>query len=92
MGTKTIGVKEDVYERLNARKREDESFTDLMNRILDETKADWSAGFGTLDAAAADELEQLVMTSRERTGAGLGERQRTALEELADTGDADETA
>jgi len=92
MGTKTIGVRDDVYERLKARKREGESFTDLMNRILDETKPDWREGFGTLDAEEAEDLEQAVETARERTGAGLTERQQEALEELSDVEDADETA
>lgn len=92
MGTKTIGVKDDVYERLNARKREGESFTELVDRLLDETQADWREGFGTLDAAAAEELEHVVETSREEMGTGLASRQHEALEELSDTENADETA
>lgn len=92
MGTKTIGVRDDVYERLKARKREDESFTDLVNRLLDETTADWREGFGTLDADEADELERAVEKSRKRTSDGLTARQQEALEELSETGDADETA
>lgn len=92
MGTKTIGVKDDVYERLKARKREDESFTDLVDRLLDEATADWCEGFGTLDADEADELEHAVNISREQTGTGLAERQHEALEELSDIEDADETA
>jgi len=40
MGTKTIGVKEDVYDRLKARKRDGESFTDLVDRLLDEAQTD----------------------------------------------------
>ncbi|MCL9817453.1 antitoxin VapB family protein [Natronocalculus amylovorans] len=39
-GTKTIGVKEDVYDRLKARKRDGESFTDLVDRLLDEAQTD----------------------------------------------------
>ena len=92
MGTKTIGVRDDVYERLNARKRENESFTDLMNRLLDEAQSDWREGFGTLDAERAEELEQVVKASRERTSAGLAERQRRALRQLSAKDDADETA
>jgi predicted CopG family antitoxin len=90
MGTKTIGVKEDVYERLNARKREDESFTELVNRLLDETKGDWRDGFGTLDTDGAVELERIVEQSRERTGDALGNRQQSALEALSE--ETDETA
>lgn len=45
MGTKTIRVSEEVYERLKARKRDDESFTDLLKRLTDEER-DIYAGFG----------------------------------------------
>ncbi|MCL9814639.1 antitoxin VapB family protein [Natranaeroarchaeum aerophilus] len=92
MGTKTIGIREDVYERLKARKREDESFTDLMNRILDETTVDWREGFGTLSEGEADELEQIVADSRDQTGKGLSARQHEALDEFADRETEDETA
>lgn len=92
MGTKTIGVRDDVYERLKARKREDESFTDLVNRLLDETQADWREGFGTLDADEAAELERVVELSRDKTGTGLATRQQEALEELSNSENVDETA
>jgi len=95
MGTKTIGIKDDTYDRLKGRKREDESFTDLVERLLDETTADWRARFGTLDEDVADALEETVQESRDRTSAGLAARQRTAIEELADANeseDSDETA
>ena len=60
MGIKTIGLRGDVYERLKARKRDDKSFTDLVNRLLDEEQADWREGFGTLDTAEVEELERAV--------------------------------
>jgi len=84
MGTKTIGLRDDVYERLKARKRDDESFTDLMDRLLDETTADWREGFGTLPEQEADVLERFVEESRDRTGEGLSTRQQEALDELKD--------
>ena len=95
MGTKTIGIKDETYDRLKGRKREDESFTDLVERLLDETTADWRAGFGTLDEDVADALEETVKESRDWTSAGLAERQRTAIEETVDASepeDPDETA
>lgn len=92
MGTKTIGIRDDVYERLKARKREDESFTDLMNRILDDTTVDWREGFGTLSEGDADELERIVADSRDQTSDGLSARQREALDEFADIEADDETA
>lgn len=33
MGTKTISIKDEAYERLRKLKKENESFTDLINRI-----------------------------------------------------------
>ncbi len=83
-GDKTIGIRDDVYEQLKARKREDESFTDLMNRILDETTVDWREGFGTLSEGEADELEQIVKDSRNQTSEGLSARQQEVLDVLAD--------
>ncbi len=92
MGTKTIGVKDDAYERLKARKREDESFTDLVNRLLDESTADWREGFGTLDADSAAELERVVEQSRMRTSTGLARRQQEAFAELSEVEESNETA
>ncbi|WP_138005128.1 antitoxin VapB family protein [Halalkalirubrum salinum] len=84
MGTKTIGLRNDVYERLKARKREDESFTDLMDRLLDETTVSWREGFGTLSEQDAGELEEIVANSRNQLAEGLSTRQRAALSELAE--------
>jgi predicted CopG family antitoxin len=95
MGTKTIGLREDVYERLKARKEGDESFTELVDRLLEEATVEWRAGFGTLEAGDADALERAVELSRQRTSDGLAARQREVLEEIAtleDTPDTDETA
>lgn len=82
MGTKTIGVREDVYERLKARKREGESFTDLLDRLIDESSPEWREHFGTLSPSEGDELEELVADSRNRVGDGLATRQERTLEEL----------
>lgn len=45
MGTKTIRVREDVYESLKACKRPDESFSDLLERLTDR-KHSFERGFG----------------------------------------------
>jgi predicted CopG family antitoxin len=80
MGTKTIGLREDVYERLKARKRDDESFTDL----IDETSVDWRETFGSLPTEEANELERVAARSRETTGRSLAGRQEEAFEAFAD--------
>lgn len=90
MATKTIGVTEEVYDRLKARKRADESFTDLLDRLLGETEADWRVGFGSLPDSEGEELEQIVSQVRAEANTAFDERQRRATETL--TADDDEAA
>lgn len=55
MSSKNISIREDTYEKLRARKRGDESFTEVLERLLAEEK-DFEAGFGAWtdsDAGAA---------------------------------------
>lgn len=84
MGTNTIGIRDDVYERLEVRKRENESFSDVVDRLLDETTVNWREGFGTLPGQDAGELEQIVSEGHNQTAEGLYRRQQEALGELAD--------
>lgn len=86
MATKTIGITTDVYERLAAEKREDESFTDTIDRLLDTATADWRHGFGRYDDAEGAELEQFVEAVRRDHAAGLARRQDEVLEALGDDG------
>lgn len=48
MGTKTIRVREEVYEQLKAQKRPDESFSDLLDRLTDRD-TQFEQGFGALE-------------------------------------------
>lgn len=61
MGTKTIRVRDEVYQRLKARKRPDESFSDLLDRLTDRD-TQFDAGFGALAdvdfEAALGELDE----------------------------------
>jgi len=56
MPTKTIRVSEDVYDRLKTRKRDDESFTDLLDRLVKQER-DIYAGFGAWEEAAEEMKE-----------------------------------
>ena len=59
MGTKTIRIREEVYDRLASRKRPNESFSDLLDRLTDREAA-FDRGFGALKEvdfeAARDDL------------------------------------
>lgn len=54
MGTKTIRVREDVYEILEAHKRPEESFSDLLERLTDRSDQ-FERGFGALADVDFDE-------------------------------------
>lgn len=47
MGTRTIRARDEVYQRLKARKRPDESFSDLLDRLTDRDDQ-FDRGFGAL--------------------------------------------
>lgn len=60
MASKNIGIKEDVYERLKAHKRGDESFSETLDRILHELDSDWRTNAGFLGDEEAAALESEV--------------------------------
>jgi len=91
MPTKTIGVREEVYERLRARKRDDESFTDLIDRLIDESEGDWRDGFGSLSTEETDSLRETAAASRERFDESADDRQTAAIDRLAGAADKDRT-
>lgn len=62
MATKTIRITEEVYDRLEARKREDESFTDLLARLTKQER-DIYAGFGAWEGT--DRAERMRATHNE---------------------------
>ncbi len=84
MGTKTIGLDDEAYERLEAQKREDESFSDTVKRITEAVASDWREGFGRLDDETAERVAAAVDESRAATGRGVADRQRRALESMTD--------
>ena len=60
MASKNIDIREDVYERLKAHKRDDESFSETLDRILQELDSDWRTNVGFLTDEAAADLEAEV--------------------------------
>lgn len=48
MGTKTISIRDDIYNLLKNAKREGESYSDVIDRLLVKEKGDFSSYFGVL--------------------------------------------
>jgi len=60
MGTKTISIRDDVYETLKSMKREDESISDAVERLVTKKKeTDLADFFGVLkDSEVLKGLEE----------------------------------
>jgi len=70
MGTTTISLKDEAYERLKEKKREGESFSDVVLRLTDtptteEAIEDLAGGLGTDFAQAVTESSTEVSKSLE---------------------------
>jgi predicted CopG family antitoxin len=78
VGTKTISLADDAYEKLKARKREEESFSDVVRRLAGGvTLAEYH---GAIEAETADELETVVERRREERA----DTHRERVDDLAD--------
>jgi predicted CopG family antitoxin len=64
MGSKTISLKDDVYELLKSRKREGESFSDVIERLAGDRTPDDVEELGGWDNDP-DLVEKMERTARE---------------------------
>ncbi|WP_248517146.1 antitoxin VapB family protein [Salinarchaeum laminariae] len=80
MGTKTISLADDAYERLKRHKREGESFSDVVRRLTgdDFFLRDY---YGALDDTG-EELDRIVAARREARSDTHRERVDRIVEEL----------
>lgn len=62
MATKTITITQGAYEKLKIRKRGNESFSDVINKIAPYT--DWEDFVGILSKKSAEKLRKSVEESR----------------------------
>ena len=62
----TVRVSEKTNERLRRRKRDDESFNDVITRLLDEDR-DLLAGFGAGNDRNGERLAESVARRKERS-------------------------
>ena len=74
MGTRSIRLEEDVYERIKAHKREEETFSEAIDRLTsDYSLLDFAGGYDEADAERHRELversdAQATAERRERLG------------------------
>lgn len=71
MGTKSLTVTEEAYERLKEHKREGESFTDTILRLTGSER-DVMSGFGAM--ADVEGFRDAVVSSRESLDDDLRDR------------------
>ena len=62
MGTKTISITEEAYNRLDSRKKERESFSEVINRLTG--KGSLARFSGVFSKAEAEELGENIRKSR----------------------------
>ena len=62
MGTKTVSITEEAYERLDNRKKERESFSDVINRLTNKKSLTEFAGI--FSKKEAKELEGNIKKAR----------------------------
>jgi predicted CopG family antitoxin len=71
MGTKSLTITEEAYERLKEHKRDGESFTDTILRLTGDER-DLMKGFG--DMRDVEGFREAVAGTREQLDADLRER------------------
>lgn len=70
MGTKSIRLEEDVYERIKAHKREGETFSEAIDRLTSEySLLDFAGGYSADDAdrhrALLDQADEQATADRQ---------------------------
>lgn len=82
MVTKTISLKEEAYKRLKAHKREDESFSDVVNRLTGGDRDVWK-GYGMYQGETGEQLRETVTEVREEMDHEMNERNERIADELS---------
>lgn len=67
MSSKTVRLKSSVYDRLQAYKRSDESFSEAVDRLLDDAQSNWQSSVGTMSDEDAERARELVTGRPEDT-------------------------
>lgn len=65
MGSRTISLDDDAYEKLKGAKQPGESFSDVVHRLLGPSRPRLTELAGLLDETAAEELADVVERMRQ---------------------------
>lgn len=66
MSSKNISLKESVYDRLKSQKRPGESFSDTVERLLEDSEPNWRESVGILSDEEAAEFREMIQERREQ--------------------------
>ena len=83
MGTKTISLADDAYERLKEKKREGESFSDVVRRLT--AGVDLTEYHGALSEDTAADLEAAIADRRSRHAKRRADRRERVADSLDDS-------
>lgn len=83
MATKTISLSEDAYERLKRMKRENESFSDVVNRLT--TGVTLQDYHGVLGEDTAEAISDAVDSRRSEHASRRTDRQERVTDRLGDS-------
>lgn len=65
MATKTITITEEAYEKLKMRKKGNESFSEVISRVMPYT--DWADFIGIFSEKSASKLERSIKEMRKES-------------------------
>ncbi len=72
MGSKNVSLREDVYRRLKEEKDDDESFSEVVERLLDRGDHPLYELVGTLDDEEVERIRERTEEFRRSVDEGMG--------------------
>ncbi|QGA80805.1 antitoxin VapB family protein [Candidatus Nanohalobium constans] len=73
MGSKTITIREEVYQKLS-RIKEDKSFSELLEELVSEKEVDLMGSFGAWDEEEAEDVRDKTKNFREDFDSDFSEK------------------
>lgn len=75
MTTKTISIMDDAYRLLRARKRENESFSEVIRRVFENKKdiMEFAGSLSNLSDEEVDDIKMIIENLKKKSGKELME-------------------